>query len=80
MLPVTRKMSDPQDALEHVLGKVLLYEEHDKLRSGLMALVIKAITDFLSVELEDIKGLEHFFYTAGEKTDDPAVENMGSFP
>jgi hypothetical protein len=80
MPPVTRKMSDPQDVWEHVVAKVLLHEEPGNLRSGLMALGIKPITDFLLMELEDFKGLEYFFYTTGEKPDDPAVEHVGSFP
>jgi hypothetical protein len=40
----------------------------------------KGITEFLSMELEDFKDHEHCFYTAGEKPDDPAVEQVGSFP
>jgi hypothetical protein len=80
MPPVTRKMSDPQDAWQDVLGKVLLYEEHDNLWSGLTALGIKDITVFLSMELQDFKGHEYFYYTAGEKADDPAIEQVGSFP
>jgi hypothetical protein len=44
MPPVTRKMPDPQDDWQHVLGKVLLYEKHDNIRSGLTALGIKDIT------------------------------------
>jgi hypothetical protein len=28
----------------------------------------------------DFKGFEYFFYTAGDKTDDPAVDHVGSFP
>jgi hypothetical protein len=36
--------------------------------------------DILTVELEYFKGLEYFFYTAGDKADDPAVEHVGSFP
>jgi hypothetical protein len=45
MPPVTMKMSDPQDAWQHALGKVLLYEEHDNLRPGLTAMGFKDITD-----------------------------------
>jgi hypothetical protein len=80
MLPVTTKMYDPQDAWQHVLGKVLLYEEHANLMSGMTALGIKDITDFLLMELEDCKGHEYFFYTAGDKPNGPAVEHVGSFP
>jgi hypothetical protein len=76
MPPVTRRMSDPQDAWQHVLGKVLLYEVHKNIRSGLTSLGIKDITDFLSMELEDFKGFEYFFYTAGGKPDVPAVEHV----
>jgi hypothetical protein len=32
------------------------------------------------MDLEDFKGHEHFFYTAGEDPDDPAVEQVGGFP
>jgi hypothetical protein len=80
MAPVTRKICNPHDTWQHVLGKVLLYEEHDNIRSGLTALGIKDITDFLSMELEDLKGFEYFFYTAGDKPNDSAVEHVGSFP
>jgi hypothetical protein len=55
MLAVTRKMSDPHDDWQYVLGKVLLYVENDNIRSGLAALGIKNITDFLSMDLEDYK-------------------------
>jgi hypothetical protein len=61
------------------LGKVLLYEEHDNIRSGLTALGIKDITNILSMELEDFKCFEFFFYSARDKPDDPAVEHVGSF-
>jgi hypothetical protein len=80
MQAVTRTMSDPHDAWQHVLGKVLLYEENDHIRQGLSALGIKDITDFLSMEQEDFKGFEYFFYTAGEKPDDAAVEHLQNFP
>jgi hypothetical protein len=80
MAPVTRRMSDYQDTWQHVLDKVQLYEEHDNLRSGLTALGIKDMADCLSMELEDFKGFEFFFCTAGDKLDDPAVEHVGSFP
>jgi hypothetical protein len=73
-------MSDPQDACQHVLGKVLLYEENGNNRSGLIALGITDITNSLSMELEDFKGYEYCFYTEGAKPVDPAVEHMGSFP
>jgi hypothetical protein len=68
MPPVTRKMSDHQDAWEHVVANVLLYEDPGNLRSGLMVLGIKDITGFLLIELENFQGLESFFYTAGEKS------------
>jgi hypothetical protein len=58
------------------LGNVLRYEEHAHIRSGLTALVIKDI----SMELEDFKGLEYFFYAAEDMPDDPAVQHVGSFP
>jgi hypothetical protein len=45
MPPVTRKMSDPRDAWEHVLAKVLLYGENDHLSYWLRALGINTITD-----------------------------------
>jgi hypothetical protein len=61
-------------------GKVLLYKEHDNLRSDLTALGIKDMPDFHSMKPEDLKCLEYFFYTAGENPDDPAVEHVGSFP
>jgi hypothetical protein len=41
-----------------VVAKVLLYEETGNLRSALMTLGIKDITEFLSMELEDFKGHE----------------------
>jgi hypothetical protein len=58
MAPVTRRISDTQDACQHILGKVLLYEEYNNIRSGLTSLGIKDITNFLSMELEDFKGFE----------------------
>jgi hypothetical protein len=63
-----------------MLGKVVLYEENGNIRSGLAALGIKDITDFLSIELEDSKGFEYFFYIARDKPDDPAVQNSVIFP
>jgi hypothetical protein len=62
------------------LGKVLLYVEHDNIRSGLTALGIKDITNFLLMKLEDLKGFEYVIYTAGDKPDDASVEDVGRFP
>jgi hypothetical protein len=60
MLPVTKKMSDPRDALGQVLANVLLYGENGHLRNGLMAFGMKDITDFLLIELEEFKSLEYY--------------------
>jgi hypothetical protein len=80
MPPVTRNISDPRYPREHVLAKILLYRENDHLSLGLTAFGIKDITDFISMKLEDFNGLEYSFYSAGERPDDPAVEQVGSFP
>jgi hypothetical protein len=79
MQPVTRKMSDPRDVLEHVLAKVLLYEEDDHLRHGLQASGIEDITDFLSINIEEFKSLEYILYTAGVARGNP-VKQVGALP